>query len=165
MASKQMSYCSLEEAWGEDYANLYKKDDNMLTSMPKKTEDQDDTILKDRSLTKISTPVNKNMTDKEMGDYYMNMKNELTNKNDGVLSKTLDCDKFLEHFLDCKNCKKKVNKILDINDSSNDKSIIENFITKNIDDNYLDIFILILTGIFIIFILDCFVRLGRNFKK
>ncbi len=167
MASKQMSYCSLEEAWGTEYANLYKKDDNMLTAMPKKSVNPDDNILKDRSLTKVSTPL-----DKDMGNYYMNKKDELQEptgshnqrqenfESGGALCSMLSCDKFLEHFLDCTDCKKRVNQILDINPN---KSLVENF--RNLDDNYLDIFILVLTGIFVIFILDCFVRLGKNFRK
>ena len=60
MASKQMSYCSLEEAWGTEYANLYKKDDDMLTKMPKIDNDVDTNILNDRSITKVSTSANKN---------------------------------------------------------------------------------------------------------
>lgn len=161
MVTKQMSYCSLEEAWGTQYANLYKKDDTMLTAMPKQdgsVQDSDNLILKDRELTSISKPVEKNMLDKEMGDYYMNMKDELGEKND-----MKECDKFLEHFLECSNCKRKIDKILDINNIPQKESFIESF--KNMDDNYLDIFILILIGIFVIFVLDCFVRLGKNFRK
>jgi hypothetical protein len=144
----QMSYCSLEEAWGTEYANLYKKNDSMLTKMPEKDNDIDETILKDRNLTKISEPIDKNNAPYE--NYYINAKEKMENKN---------CDKFLEHFLQCNECKKKIDNILNINQK---KTFVESF--KNIDDNYLDIFVLILTGIFIIFVLDCFVRLGKNFK-
>ncbi len=159
-----MSFCSLEEAWGPHYANLYKKEDSMLTSMPSTDNNIDKTILKDRNLTEISKPVDKTLIDKnidkEMKKYYLNKKDEIEGEKS---CETTNCNKFLEHFLDCEDCKKKINQILDINDTSRDKSIIEKF--GNIDDNYLDIFIMILTGIFIIFILDCFVRLGKNFRK
>lgn len=160
MASKQMSYCSLEEAWGTDYANLYKKNEDMLTKMPKIDEDVSTTILNDRSITKVSTPVNKNSInndlDDEMSKYYMDIKDKL--------STTTKCDDFLEHFLDCEDCKKKINTIL-MKDKPSNNSIIEKFsITQNIDEGFLDVFVLILMGIFIIFILDCFVKLSKRFR-
>ena len=150
-----MSFCSLEEAWGTDYANIYKKDDSMLTAMPEIDKNIDTTLLKDRDLTQVSKPIDRNSIDKDMGNYYLNKKDEIENNK--------LCDNFLEHFLECENCKRKVNQILDIHDTSSSQSLIEKF--TNMEDNYLDIFIMILTGIFIIFILDCFVRLGRNFKR
>ncbi len=140
MSSKQMSYCSLEEAWGFQYADLYKKDDSMLPKMPENNDKPDETVLKDRTLTKISSPIPKT---KEITEFYMNKKNEIK----------ITCDDFLNHYLNCSNCKGKINKMLDVKH-------IENF--QNLNDSYMDIFILILTGIFIIFILDCFVRLGRK---
>ncbi len=152
-----MSFCSLEEAWGENYANLYKKkEDSMLTAMPME-ESSNALVLKDRDLTQVSKPIDRNMIDEDIEKYYMNKKDEI--------KENYSCGKFLEHFLDCESCKKKVNQILDV---KNDHSVVEKFGTSlmgGMDDNYLDIFVLILTGIFIIFILDCFVRLGRNFKR
>jgi hypothetical protein len=166
MASKQMSYCSLEEAWGTEYANLYKKDDDMLTKMPKIDNDVDTNILNDRSITKVSTSANKNSIsdlDEEMSQYYMDIKGEIDTKKDGQLTTTTSCENFLEHVLECEDCKNKVNRLLN-NDKSSNNSIIEKFnVTQNIDEGFLDIFILILIGIFIIFILDCFVRLSKRF--
>ncbi len=178
MASNKMSYCSLEEAWGENYANLYKKDDNMLTSMPFEDKYADSTLLKDRNLTNVSTPVDKDNIEEDLEKFYNSKKQELLSspleshqRSQGTqgsdLCQTLDCQKYLEHFLECENCKKKVNTILDMNSSNRDnKSLIENFnLRSNIDEGYLDILVLVLLGIFIIFILDCFIRLGRNFRR
>lgn len=170
MASKQMSYCSLEEAWGTDYANLYKKNEDMLTKMPKIDEEVDTTILKDRGLTKVSTPANKNSNsmgsdlDEEMSQYYMDIKGKLDTKKENQLCTTTNCDNFLEHFLDCEDCKNKINRLLD-NDKSSNTSLIEKFsVAQNIDEGFLDIFVLILMGVFIIFILDCFVKLSKRFR-
>ena len=152
MASKQISYCSLEEAWGEKYANLYKKNDDMLTVMPQKT-DNDINILKDRSLT--------NNSNTDMEKYYMNLKKDIKDIKD--IKESKKCEYFIEHLLECEDCKDRINKILGTNKIK--ESSIETFMNNNIEDNYLDIIILILLGIFIIFIFDCFVRLGRNFRK
>lgn len=142
MVSKQIAYCSIEEAWGTQYANLYKKNDSMLPKMPKEDKNPDDTILQDRSLTEVS-------------NYYMDKKKEI--------NKSELCENFIEHFMECEECKNKLNNILDIKKEKSKKEIIEGF-GENIYENYFDIFILILVGIFIIFVLDCFVRLGKKFS-
>ncbi len=145
MASKQITYCSLEEAWGEKYANVYKKDDSMLTAMPKQTDDNP-VILNDRSLTTVSTPID------NLKEDYMNAKKDIVEKR--------SCEGVLDHILECQECRDKINKILGGTDN---RMMVESF--GNMNDNIMDVIILILLGIFIIFILDCFVRLGKNFKK
>lgn len=178
MASKQMSYCSLEEAWGENYANLYKKDDSMLVKMPRTDKYSDDTILKDRNITKISKPVDKiSLSEKEIEHFYMDNKNQLENQSSELIStnnntnKSEECQKLLDHFLHCDDCRNELQRILNMQsnsgtDNNKSNSLIEKFnLKQNLNDNYIDVFILILTGIFIIFVLDCFVRLGRNFRK
>lgn len=165
MASKQISYCSLEEAWGNDYADLYKKDEDMLTKMPEFNDEQNNNILNDRNITKVSKPINKNNInsdlDEEMSQYYMDIKGELNTEKNNELTTTENCNNILEHILDCEGCKHKLNKLL--NNSSSNNSIIEKFnFTKNMDENYLDILIIFLIGIFIIFMLDCFVKLAKK---
>jgi len=160
MTTKQMSYCSLEEAWGENYANLYKKNDNMLTAMPKENASFNDTLLKDRSLS----------LDKDIGDYYMNKKNELlkntrlqTNIETFETNETSSknkCDTFLDHYLNCRECKEKINKMLGSRTSvplSYAHSVpsvpvqVENFM--NYGSNNIDTLMLIFIGIVIILIL------------
>lgn len=159
MASNKIAYCSLEEAWNTSYPVMYNKNDSMLQDMPSNSNNIDETILNERSLTEVSTPIEKN----NFEEYYMKLKNTLEKKDDElVVKEDNECDKFLSHFLECDNCKVKVDKILDIKPNIESFS---NLITKNIDDSYLDILGLILIGIFVIFILDCFVKLGRNFRK
>lgn len=160
MASKQISYCSLEEAWDSSYPVMYSKDNNMLSDMPNNDMEIDGTILNERSLTKSSN---------KFEDYYMNLKNKLENKLDTKEDGTIDdkgqinCDKFISHYLECDDCKDKVNKVLGMN--MDKQSVMENFtLNKGLGDGYLDILVLILVGIFIIFIFDCFVRLGKNLR-
>lgn len=151
MASKQISYCSLEEAWNGSYPVMYSKTDNMLTAMPSNDIDIDGTILNDRSLGEKNS----------FEDYYMKIKDKIVdtkiddNKKD---CSNLTCDNFLNHYIECNDCKDKINKILNIKD----KGVIENF--SLMDDGYMDILILVLIGIFVIFVLDCFVKLGRRLK-
>jgi len=144
MASKQINYCSLEEAWGEKYANIYKKNDSMLTNMPEKTNDNP-IILKDRSLSDLNTDIT---------EYYMNVKKDINEKK--------SCNDILDHITNCEDCKQKLNKIL----QPAVPEIKESFMNMHMNNNgVMDIIILILLGIFVIFILDCFVRLGKNFRK
>ena len=59
-------------------------------------------------------------------------------------------------------------KFLEQKNNNNHASIQENFNTIksiNNDNSYIDLLILILFGIVIIFIMDSFVRLGKNMKN
>lgn len=144
MASNKISYCSLEEAWGEKYANLYKKDDSMVPQMPPNNANADTTILNDRSLNK------------DMENFYIATKNEMKEKT--------KCEDVLSHIMECKDCKEKLNKMLNINNNNVEEFSNMNSIS-NIGNNVVDIAILLLLGVFIIFILDCFVRFGKYFRK
>lgn len=181
MYSKQMSYCSLEEAWGENYAKLYKKDESMLPKLPEKDQEIDETILNDRKLNEDNKKMDKylekyynknkknfNQNNKNFNqnnenfnqdNEYFNKNNENFNKNNEKYNLSEHCPVF-EHFLECEKCKKSINKLLNINGSSSTEGFI-----NNINEKYFDIIIIVLGGIFIIFMLDCFVRLGKNLKK
>lgn len=155
--SKNMVYCSLEEAWGP----LFEKEDNtQLVPMPKNDNQKDLTMTSDRLLTESSTPIDRNMI-----DMYVKNKNLLNKSTSNELSDTIHCDAFLKHFLECKDCQGKIDDILNVGNDKKRNSVVEGFSNKFMEENYFDIFVLILVGIFIIFILDCFVRLGKNFKK
>ena len=158
MASKQVAYCSLEEAWGETYANLYKKDDSMLTSMPKNDRNFNDSILNDRSLS-----------EKDIGNYYMNKKNEIEKFSSNLPSPVQEpvqeltrdpnrninideCSRFFDHYLKCSKCKDKLDKLLGKPSP-----------TSLFNEKTYDIMMILFIGILIIFILDCFFRIAKSF--
>ena len=74
-------------------------------------------------------------------------------------------DKFLEKFdtlIKYKSFRDKIIERMDGLLGKRDKNIIEKFsLSGCTDDDYSDVILLILFGIFIIFVLDSFVRLGR----
>lgn len=151
--------CSLKEAWGDEYLKRYESDDNddsMLKSMPNADNRVDETILKDRSITEVSKGLDDNMS-----KFYKMNKEEISEKVDKA-----GCDHYLDHILKCKECRHKLGDLLSLDNKSN---VVEGFAPINHMDNmnqgYIDIFILIIAGIFLILIMDCFVRLGRNFKR
>lgn len=63
-----------------------------------------------------------------------------------------ECDNFLEHILTCEKCKEYILQKYNMKDNS-----INN-------DDMLDVAIYILTGIFVLFILDSFISLGKFLK-
>lgn len=154
MASRQISYCSVEEAWGDNRPK-FKPQDLLL-------EENENWILNDREISRSG-----------MKPQYTQNENDKMNKTSEHMTNSAFpmsfCHKFYEHFLECDECREKIERFLSKkrNDENDNQSsgLIEGFFggktTKNESEGYMDIFILILVGIFLIFILDCFVRLGR----
>ena len=149
-----MAYCSLEEAWGNEFADLYKESESMPNE---KDHYLDENILKERDITTVSIPTKKSGDVKDIKGYYLDNKPQV--------EFAMKCEKFMEHFVSCKECRGKIKDMLD--DYKKETQMIEKFSPASvpINNNYLDIFVLIITGVFIIFVLDCFVRLGKRFGK
>jgi len=148
-----INYCSLDEAWGNEYADLYKQ---QFYPSKNKSSDYDD------SKQEIDT-------DKER-DVMLPRKTPRCDKDDEITGlyrkKTeqkkkagsgLTCDDFIEHFRNCDKCKKELRG----NDIKEGFSGISG-ITGKVD--YIDLIIIFLIGIIIIFILDCIVRVGKKIK-
>lgn len=88
-------------------------------------------------------------------------------------------DRFLEHFSQCSTCRNKVwekfsdhiikkkNTNSDIREmfSQNDVPPSADKSSSNDGNNYIDIIVMIMLGIFIIFVLDAFVKLGQSVAK
>lgn len=74
------------------------------------------------------------------------------------------CKNFVEHFNNCPECRKALKTELMEHLENKKKTTIETFTTSELPRKYKDILILIALGIFIIFVCDCLVRLGRFSK-
>ena len=166
-----MAYCSLEEAWGENYANLYKKNDSMLPNLPKTNSNLNENFLQDRTFTEK----NQITVDKDMTEYYMNKKNEIEHiqskghelvqgldqgqeLDKGQEKSNEQCNSFIDHFMKCSSCRDKVNRILNVKRDHNEisnQSIIEGFMNYN---GNMDAIMLLLIGIIVIFILEYFTK-------
>jgi hypothetical protein len=63
-----------------------------------------------------------------------------------------DCEDIIRHCLKCKNCRKKLIEAFKINNE------------QNKTDELLDIVIYALTGVFVLFLLDFFIKIGKIVK-
>lgn len=151
MTSKQIAYCSLEEAWNvsphcrvnPEYQSLLKPALPNEFDSAKPTQPETDFRLRDRAITQYQSQLNQLQTQSQSQTHS-------------------PCYKFYEHFIECEACKNKIERFLTKNRNEN---MIEGFTNQRSGTAMtLDIFVLIIIGIFLIFILDCFVRLGKNMK-
>jgi len=73
-------------------------------------------------------------------------------------AKDINCGHLLEHLAKCPKCRLYLEKHFGKQEN------IQKYIQKKREDQFLDIAIYIVTGIFILFLLDIFVRLGKFMK-
>lgn len=124
---------------GDSNYTTYKKVENFNNTI-------EDKVLKDIE-TKIDTDYNK----PEKKKTYISIPEEperFTNED--------DCMRFLDHMSKCEKCREFVMKKFNLSPKTNEQ--------KNREE-MLDIAIYILTGVFVLFLLDSFMSLGRFIKK
>ena len=163
-----MSYCSLEEAWGDNYTIDNNKNENNVSYsggnqysdelIPQYIKDSNTIQQKNdnenHDFSLVNQNINKNILTDNM-NIQSNPSNSLITLND--VNKDKLWNEFMK-FLQTKN-------IQNVNQNNNIKeefSNIENFDLKQANNSYVDLIILILFGIIMIFIMDSFVRLGKN---
>ena len=166
--TKSMSYCSLEEAWGDNYTIDNNKNENNVSYsggnqysdelIPQYIKDSNTIQQKNdnenHDFSLVNQNINKNILTDNM-NIQSNPSNSLITLND--VNKDKLWNEFIK-FLQTKN-------IQNVNQNNNIKeefSNIENFDLKQANNSYVDLIILILFGIIMIFIMDSFVRLGKN---
>ena len=147
-----MKYCSIEEAWGEKFDNNEKFTINKPTYNENPSLKFLNTTTEDFNNSKsIKKAYNIYEGFTATGEYKENFNNKF--------------DKFLEKFdtlIKYKSFRDKIIERMDNLLGKHDKNIIEKFSLSGCsDDDYSDVILMILFGIFIIFVLDSFVRLGR----
>jgi hypothetical protein len=170
-------YCSISEAWGDSYEQSKNRYDDLNLGGKTFQSNFDSSMIN----------VNNNSNDEY--DKYLSIGNSNNNNinNNNHHSNSSDdfnhCDKIISHIDKCKKCKDNLlNKLKENreyfgndeyfrNDEyfNSNKSNIEGFdnygkVNETINVNNDDVIILILLGIFIIFILDSFVRLGKKIQ-
>lgn len=185
----KVSYCSLDEAWGDSYKkndegpigdntvsysggsqfsndliSHHSKDKNVIqdnnnTQSPQFTENkykndlfQGESFLRDDS--QFAHVPEQHSTEQQ------NTSTDIVHHNRGYSLATMDREKLFDEFMKFIEYKK-TGSIYnnDIESFTNLKALGNN------DNSYVDLVILILFGIIMIFIMDSFVRLGRNSKS
>jgi hypothetical protein len=146
-----MKYCSIEEAWGKNNIN---NENNETYSKPheKKFSNTIDFLM---SNNKPNHAVDLYEGFTATGEYQNNIEKKINN----YLEKfdyLIKYEPFREKILN--RVEKFLNKKIEKN--------IEHFsLSGGNDDDYSDVLLLIIFGIFIIFVLDAFVKLGMKFSK
>lgn len=191
----KVSYCSLDEAWGDSYEKKndegpigdntvsysggsqhsndlishHSKDKNVIqdnnnTQPPQFTENkykndlfQGESFLKDDSQF---AHVPQQHATEQHNQFQQNTSTDIVPHNRGGSLATMDREKLFDEFMKFIEYKK-TGSIYnnDIESFTNLKALGNN------DNSYVDLVILILFGIIMIFIMDSFVRLGRNSKS
>ena len=146
-----MKYCSIEEAWGKNNIN---NENNETYSKPneKKFSNTIDFLM---SNNKPNRAVDLYEGFTATGEYQNNIEKKINN----YLEKfdyLIKYEPFREKILN------RVEKFL----NNKKKDSVEHFsLSGGNDDDYSDVLLLIIFGIFVIFVLDAFVKLGMKFSK
>ena len=165
------SYANLEDVYNPEtlkrQENQYKKIVSDISSFNRRSG------VKDYSYTTKRSPRKESFTDKVV-PVNMTKVDEVDNMNLDDLEKMIDnhsrkqqkkvtptsktsCDNFLEHIKTCKSCRAYVMEKFAVSPEKSESD-------KNREE-MLDIAIYILTGVFVLFLLDTFMNLGRFLKK
>ena len=171
----RISYCSIEEAWGNNFN--YDKDYNKDQDYQQKYNDN---IYKkpEQNFNNQLSPIKKNILDEN--DYDLqninasnkfilnkNVKNkkntEENNLEEKIKNLERECNRCREYLRQLKLKKSRKGKIKYIENFNDDYIEIEESYNKK--NSIIDIIVLILVGIFIIFILDSLFYFGKQIGK
>lgn len=167
-----ISYCSLEEAWGEPLKNENNDDNPISYSGGNQAGSELHPIFNSNNerinqnnaepINNYELPVNNQLTNIAQPSFKSNLvqpQNQgSTVSNALVRLDDVNKDQLWNEFIKF---------LQEKNNKNNDVAVQENFSNlKSIgaDNSYIDLLILILFGIVIIFIMDSFVRLGKKMK-
>lgn len=143
-----IKYCSLEEAWGPVFSGRYNQDISYNGALVPFDTVQATTVDEFEQYTRPPSD-----------DIRRYLKEEEDDKT------TKACDLFMKHFYDCdkcqelilRKCKKKLKKKRDLNEG------FMNFDDGNSNNNnYTDIVVMLLVGVFIILVLDSILKMGKR---
>ena len=137
-----IGYCSLEEAWGNNFSDRYEKDINYAGGH--------------QFNTGLQSVVNNDINNEN--NYNTNIENNNINveKDDNICLKKSRLEKILDSL------EKLEKRIIDIeNLYTNKKKTIENF-DNNSNGSYIEYIILILMGIVIIYVMDSILKIGKK---
>lgn len=167
-----VSYCSLQEAWGENYVNT--KEDTPEQVKPNKDisyaggkQYSTDLLPQTRQdVYEDTIPNNSSMRESDQNNNIPhNSTNDFLNNKDkyAIVPYNMDKEQLWDEFLEYVKRKKETQQNNNIENFASVGEFNTNKPKK--DSSYVDLLILIMFGIIIIFILDSFVRFGRKSKR
>jgi hypothetical protein len=168
-----MSYCSLEEAWGETYAKTNEDNPEQIKSN-KNIDYSGGKQFSNELVPQVEHDVYENTvaSNSNRSNFVENEKKSdiyMKNKDDyAIVPYNMDKEQLWNEFLEYVKQKKEFEKQhSNINTNTNIRESFGNTINKKpkYNNSYVDLLILIMFGIIVIFILDSFVRFGRKSKK
>jgi hypothetical protein len=179
----RMSYCPLDEAWTlcKPLETNFEPENTKLeiggysldnTYTPSNSSQLATYNLSDKQLTenKIESDFAAFIRDKNNPDQGNKERSRELIFQDPTLrsgNKSDFCKALFKHLDECPSCLEKMKERFSRGGSGNSNEILENFQGAPIktSPNYLEILMIILIGIIIIVIMDCFVRLGKIIKN
>lgn len=151
-----IKYCSLEEAWGPVYSGRYNDGISYNGAMVPLDNVQTMTVDEFEGYTRPQSD--------DIRDFMQEEEKPAKKERFHPSTELAKCTSLIDHFYECekcqelilRRCKQKLKKR---------KNIMEGFM--NLDDgdndnNYTDIAVILLVGVFIILVLDSILRLGRR---
>lgn len=154
MFKNNLSYCSLEEAWTNEFSNLYIKDENT------------EPILYERDITKSSCE-NLNKNSQNNKEHFVGNSVENNTENKIKNSSKYNCDLSFEHCMNCDQCKNKLKMMIEeIVHSKINKSTQENFGNNlyNNSNELMDLLYIVGIGILVIIFLHFFNKISKRIR-
>ena len=155
-----IKYCSLEEAWGPVYAGRYNQDvsyDGTMVPLNNGSAIVPFQNNGNQYETMQSMPIDN--FEQTARPSYDDIRNYISDDDEDSPSPI--CKRLINHFKSCKKCQQTLLK--KYKSKTEEANIEEGFMNLNQKDgNYTDIIVMLLIGVFIILVLDSFVRLGKK---
>lgn len=157
-----IKYCSLEEAWGPVYAGRYNQDISYDGSMVPLNGGSSIVPFQNNGNqyeTMQSMPIDN--FEQTARPSYDDIRNYISDDEDDNSPSPI-CKRMMNHFRNCKKCQRTLLK--KYKDKVKEQvQVEEGFMNLDQKDgNYTDVIIMLLVGVFIILVLDSFVRLGKR---
>ena len=161
-----MPFASLKEVYGDDFVTTIQQNTQQPNFQYKslfngkldelETTPQTENI--NQEIESFVSDYSNGLESYENSEPYEEDDEDIIESFEDQTTKDINCGHLLEHLAKCPKCRLYLEKHFGKQDNA------EEYLRKKREDQFLDIAIYIVTGIFILFLLDIFVRLGKFMK-
>lgn len=163
-----MKYSSIDEVWGCDMSN------NNDVPVNNRHFDNNKIGGFNYGFNNDMKPLNQNNMDNTFEGFENKVEKyaPMSDKDDDIANISLKCGDVIDHIRKCKECREKILSEFSVKNNDDVKETIKetfsnigsNLVQQNNANNYTDVLILISLGIFIIYVLDSVMKLGKRIK-
>lgn len=156
---KDMSFCSLNEAWGGSQGcQPNALEFNPDTSPTIKNENREIVNINDNlSQMRFNKQMNdgNNLTPEQV-DHDIRIQNAVLNEHQNKINRI--CELLMSHLETCSSCRRN----LELRFGKQSNTNIEQFAPYRQSPNYIEILMIILVGVFVIIMMDSFLKFGKR---